>query len=82
MVLQMMTTVLNHDKVWLGLFSGDITKPSTHFRHTGDKQDHFDDSDDDGDGDDVDDVGDGGYIFVYFGNTHYTQTIWVQREFL
>ena len=36
-----MTMVLNHDKVWLGLFSGDITKPRAHFRHTGDKHDHF-----------------------------------------
>ena len=52
MMVTMVTTVLNHDKVWLGLFSGDITKPRTHFRHTGDKHDHFDDG---GDGDD--DVG-------------------------
>ena len=41
MMVQMVTMVLNHDKVWLGLFSGDITKPRTHFRHTGDKHDHF-----------------------------------------
>ena len=46
MMVTMVTTVLNHDKVWLGLFSGDITKPRTHFRLTGDK--HFDDSDDGG----------------------------------
>ena len=59
MMVQMVTTVLNHDKVWLGLFSGDITKPRTHFRLTGDKHDHFDDSDDDDDGcDGNDDVGD------------------------
>ena len=59
----MVTTVLNHDKVWLGLFSGDITKPRTHFRLTGDKHDHFDDSDggdcgDDDGGDGDDDVDD------------------------
>ena len=41
MMVQMVTMVLNHDKVWLGLFSGDITKPSTHFRHSGDKHEHF-----------------------------------------
>ena len=77
MMVQLMTMVLNHDKVWLGLFSGDTTKPRTHFRHTGDKHDHFDDSDDGGDDDvggdrddDYDDDGDGNSMLTLRSPEH------------
>ena len=73
MIVQMVTTVLNHDKVWWGLFSGDITKPRTHFRHTGDK--HFDDSDDGGDDDDGGD-GDDDAIDA----DHYGSVFWLKAS--